>query len=563
MTPAEPLHRTRPAFGRMAIALLAFYALAIAIEAWNGAYSSEFGRYSDEGMHYVTGLMIRDFFTSPAAWPHPMAFAKAYYAHFPKVGLGNWPPIFPLLQALWSLPFGVARPVMLLEVQLFVALTALLVYRQLAPRLGTGFAWLAGALLIASPLTQYVASMVMAEAPLALFSFLSVLAWVRFQQSQTVRDALLFAGWTVAAILTKGNAWVIPMVVAAHVLLGRRSLLSQRSFWLAVLVIGGVCLPYTWITMHIVQQGWNQTSVPDPAFLLASLRVHTGFAIGILGLPLFSMALAGIMARVLIPAFRRRAIEAFWLVLAIYLAAIVVFHAAVPTSIEPRKIYQAAPVVCLFAAAGLEALAAIFGRRTNPLAWRAAMVATGALLFAFTGFQLIPPFAPGFSPAMRALLARPDTAGAAILISSTPVYQDNEAALISEWAERRRDSGTYLLRGSKFLSYPDGTSQDPTRFTAFVSTPAALEGRLAAVPIAYVLLDTVPASHPYPHHELLRTTLAADSQSWERIYCSRQSALGIPHQIEIYRYRKDITGVPVRFDVDLSQKIRQLIEVGK
>jgi len=165
MTPAEPLHRTRPAFGRMAIALLAFYALAIAIEAWNGAYSSEFGRYSDEGMHYVTGLMIRDFFTSPAAWPHPMAFAKAYYAHFPKVGLGNWPPIFPLLQALWSLPFGVARPVMLLEVQLFVALTALLVYRQLAPRLGTGFAWLAGALLIASPLTQYVASMVMAEAP--------------------------------------------------------------------------------------------------------------------------------------------------------------------------------------------------------------------------------------------------------------------------------------------------------------------------------------------------------------------------------------------------------------
>jgi hypothetical protein len=563
MTPSGPLRRARPGIGFLAVTLLAFYALVIAIQAWNGVYSSEFGRYSDEGMHYVTGLMIRDFFTTPTAWLHPMPFAKAYYAHFPKVGLGNWPPVFPILQALWSLPFGVARPIMLLEVQLFVALTGLLLYRQLAPRLGVVFAWLTGALLMASPLTQYVASMVMAEAPLALFSFLSVLAWVRFRESETVRDALLFAGWAVVAILTKGNAWMIPMAVAADILLGQWRLLAKRSFWLAVLLIAGVCLPYTWITMHIVQQGWNQTSVPDPAFLMASLRVHTGFVAGILGLPLFLIAFLGVVARVLLPAFRRRPIEGFWLVMALYAAAIIVFHAAVPTSIEPRKVYQIAPVVCLFAAAGLETLASAFARGANPLPWRAALAAAGALLFAFTGFHLLPPFAPGFSAAIQTLLARQDTAGAAVLISSTPVYQDFEAALISEWAERRRDSGTYLLRGSKFLSYPDGTSQDSTRFTAFVSTAPALEARLAAVPVAYVLLDTVPASHPYPHHDLLRTTLFNDSQLWERIYHARQTALGIPHEIDIYRYRKDVTGIPVRFDVDLSKKIRQSIDVGK
>lgn len=116
--------------------LLAFYALGIAVQWWNGTFSSEFGRYADEGMHYVTGLMIRDFLATPAAWLHPMPFAKAYYAHFPKIGLGNWPPVFPFLQALWSLPFGVARPIMLLEVQLFTALTAFLLYRQIATRLG-------------------------------------------------------------------------------------------------------------------------------------------------------------------------------------------------------------------------------------------------------------------------------------------------------------------------------------------------------------------------------------------------------------------------------------------
>jgi hypothetical protein len=61
----------------------------------------------------------------------------------------------------------------------------------------------------------------------------------------------------------------------------------------------------------------------------------------------------------------------------------------------------------------------------------------------------------------------------------------------------------------------------------------------------------------------LRATLSADAQLWERIYLTRQFALGIPHEIEIYRYRKDITGLPVRFDVDLGNKIGQSIAVGK
>jgi len=378
-----------------------------------------------------------------------------------------------------------------------------------------------------------------------------------------VRDGLLFAAWTVVAILTKGNAWTVPMTVGAAIVLGQWRILTKRSFWLSILVIAGACLPYTWITMHIVQQGWNQSTVPDAAFLMASLRVHAGFAVGVLGVPLTCIALLGVIVRVAIPAYRRRPVERFWLVMAIYGAVVIAFHAAVPTSIEPRKIYQVAPVMCLFAVAGLEGLASAFARGNNPLGWRAALAGCGAVLFAFTGFHLIPPFEPGFSAAIRALLARPDTAGEAILISSNPAYEDAEAALISEWAERRRNSGTYLLRGSKFLSYPDGTSDDTTHFAAFATTAPALEARLATVPVAYVLLDTVPARHPYPHHDLLSATLFADTQLWERVYLTRRAALGIPHEIEIYRSRKDLTGVPVRFDVDLSNKIRQSIDVGK
>jgi hypothetical protein len=537
--------------------------LCFAIHWRAGTYRSEFGRYSDEGMHYVTGLLIHDFAVS-GDWRHPMRFATDFYAHFPKVALGNWPPLFEMLQAGWGLLFGVSRNSILILVDLLAVLLALLVLHVAISRLGAFFAACAAALLVASPLTQYLSSMVMAEIPLALFSLLAVLAWIRFQQSARTRDAIIFAVWTVLAIMTKGNGWLIPVVAAlAVVLTGSWSLLRNRGLWLAVLIVAAVCLPYTLLTMRIVVQGWDSQSFPGLPYLIASIGAHSRFVAGVVGWPLTLLALAGVATRVLIPLFRvplfRRAkTDLFWAVLAIYGVVIVLFHALVPTSIEPRKIYQIDPVICLFVAAALEDLAAIWSPR--PLL-RPALAAAAAAVFAFTGFSLIPPFAPGFAPAIRALLARPDTDRAALLIASNPYFNDFEAALISEWASRRRDSGTYLLRATKILSRTAGAGGS-IELVPYDSTPAELRARLASIPVAYVLLDTSPAPVSYRHHELLREALESDPEDWEPVYSARGAALGKPHEIRIFRYRKNVRGAPLRFELDLTRKIHQSIEVG-
>src|SRR5689334_8946402 len=93
--------------------LVCIFAFTFILHWYAGTFHSEFGRYQDEGMHYVTGLLIHDFIAS-GHWSHPMAFAKDYYAHFPKVGLGNWPPGFPLIQSPWTFLFGVSRNSVLL-----------------------------------------------------------------------------------------------------------------------------------------------------------------------------------------------------------------------------------------------------------------------------------------------------------------------------------------------------------------------------------------------------------------------------------------------------------------
>jgi len=540
-------------------AILALLFVGCFLLHWRaGTLHSEFGRYQDEGMHYVTGLLLHDFVTS-GQWSAPMRFTEQFYLHFPKVGLGNWPPGFESLQAVWTLIFGVSRVSLLLCMFLLTALLAFAVYRAAAAWFGVCYALLAASLVIAAPLTQEQAAMVMAEILLALTSFLAMLAFTRFLKWERTFDALAFAFWTVAAILTKGNGWLVVFIVPI-VLLATRTLrlLRNARLWMAAFLIAIPTVPYTLFTMRIVTQGWDTRTFPGFDYLFRSFGIHTWFAVSILGVPLTVIAVAGFVDRALMPWLRRQE-EPFWVVMAVYGAAVVIFHTAVPTSIEPRKIYQLAPVVCLFVPAGLSAIA----RRIPPplvrpvMAWHG-LAAVAAMLFLVSRFSPLAPYAPGFGPAVENLIARPDTRGAAILISSNPFMTDSEAALIAEWAERERHAGTYLVRGTKLLARPS----DRGVYMPIFQTQDEVRQALAAVPISYVILHTTSTDRSYRHHALLRAALEAHPEEWELIYRTSGRALDALHHIEVYRCRKNLQGVPVRLSVNLTNKLGRSLDTN-
>ncbi|MGB6075548.1 MAG: hypothetical protein WBG29_07920, partial [Candidatus Acidiferrales bacterium] len=74
----------------------------LCLQWYDHAFLGEFGGYPDEPAHYVTGLMFHDYFAS-LHYFSPLQFAENYYVHYPKVGIGHWPPVFYLLQAFWTL----------------------------------------------------------------------------------------------------------------------------------------------------------------------------------------------------------------------------------------------------------------------------------------------------------------------------------------------------------------------------------------------------------------------------------------------------------------------------
>ena len=84
---------------------LVFYFFAFVLVAagnWlRGAHESGLGPFDDEPSHVVTGLLVADFVVADDL-SDPMAFAKTYYLHYPKVALDQWPPVFYCLIAAFG-----------------------------------------------------------------------------------------------------------------------------------------------------------------------------------------------------------------------------------------------------------------------------------------------------------------------------------------------------------------------------------------------------------------------------------------------------------------------------
>src|SRR5579871_5887162 len=80
-----------------------FTLAALLVQLHVGAYATDRGQTGDEAAHFVTSLMLADYLTH---WGDPIAFAKAYYVHLPRVAIGHWPPFFEGLQGAVFVLFG-------------------------------------------------------------------------------------------------------------------------------------------------------------------------------------------------------------------------------------------------------------------------------------------------------------------------------------------------------------------------------------------------------------------------------------------------------------------------
>ncbi len=440
-----------------------------------------------------------------------MAFAERFYAHYPVVAFGHWPPLFYILQAVWGLPFGLTRTSALILVAVLTSLVSTLLYYAARASLGRPYAVFCAVLFPLLPIVQLHTSSVMAEVPLTVFTFATALAFARLVARPTTAMAFCFGLCLCSAIYVKGNAWALmALPFIALVLIRSLSSLLKQHIWVPMLCALLCCCPMTWATMTMTKDGWEQQSFSLPFFVHA-LPELLGFHLTIIGIPLLVLACVGAFVTVARPFVAGGVVRSLWASNFALVVSVLFFHAIVPTSMEPRKLFMSIPSLLMFAAAGLQFTVG-FAQR-----WLPAVKFMTIIPFAFGAviacWYVVHPYSvqhPNMGGIAQRILDERDLDRTAILVATTEVSEAAEVSFVAEVADREHGSYRHaVIRAGKFIADSSWLGKD---YKLRYSDTAQVNAVIQAVPISAIVLYTCEG--PSNAHAPLLQQLVSGNGNW-------------------------------------------------
>jgi hypothetical protein len=441
--------------------------LLLALQWKGSAWTAEFDGYPDEAAQFVSGQLIRQFLIS---WPvrDPIGWAGQYYLHYPKVGIGHWPPMYHVLEAVWLLIFGSSR-VSAMWLQWTLCLAGIAAICNLArTRFALPVACGIALFSIATPVFQHGLEQTMAEPVCFLCGVLFLYALVHLLENpgRVPFAALLLS--IVAAILTKGTgACLIPAPFLAWFAIGKHfTMPSKRVIAVALAVAVPSLLACLWMGGSVRYWGLTFQS-PWP---IASMGRMAGWGFIVL-------ACLGV---------RRKPLP---VAAACTIASAVVFSFFVRAMNEPRHWIIILPAILLLAGEAI----------TSSPRWAVPVLAVALFLFPWEAYRQVP---AGYVDLLRQL-----PLPARILVSSPDA--EGEGACVAEVNLLDKRVVSFVLRGSKVLSQ---SGWDGENYRLLVTNAKEVETRLDQLAVNEVILDT-PGSATPPHHVLLKEAIEG-SGNW-------------------------------------------------
>jgi hypothetical protein len=510
-------------WGKFILRTAVFFLCVIALQLHIGAYSSE-GSDGDESSHLVTGMMFRDYLAHGIG-KSPIRYAYDYYAHYPRVGLGHWPPMFYVEEAPWMLIFPATRNSVLEMVALMAALTAAWIYALLRPRYGICAAWCAGFALITIPGVIVSESQVMAEVPQSLLILGAMVALSRYLDTGAWPRLLQFAGWTIATLLTKGTGLALIPVPCIGIALTRRwRFLQSKWFWIAVLIVvlpvaaWYLCVPFA---MH-----QKVLFLGGPSFNAWHRRNPPMESMSQFGFPLSMLVCVGLVITLVraVRGVRMDSLEASATGMVISALTFPFFFRVW----EERHRIEAAPEFILVAAVGLSWMGSLLPAWLSPRMRAAVLLAGTAGIMAWNVGHEPVWQDMGFRRLAQTIVHADGVPIESMLISSR---SEGEGKFISELAQADTRPRRYVLRESKFLSDSDWAGKD---YRYKFDNREQLEQLLGRLPIQLVIFDQ-ESEFRDPHEMLFLNTLEKSSESWAEWHPT-----GVDQRFRLFRHRDQV-----------------------
>jgi hypothetical protein len=500
-------------YGRHGLWALLFFLIAFGLQCKNGAYNAGFGSYPDEPAHYVTGLMVYRYLTT-ALGSNPMTFAERFYAHYPVVAFGHWPPLFYVIQALWGLlAGGLSRASALILIAALTSIISTVVYGAIGSRFGQLYGLVFGTLFATTPIVQVYTSSIMAEMPLTLFTFAATLAFARLLLAPGVARAIWFGVCLFCAICVKGDGWALmalPLVVP--ILTGSPSSLLRKHLWVPTICVFSCCTLMTLLTLNMVTEALLESS-RGFAHLRSALPSLLGHQFTIIGIPLAICACLGIFITVIWPLFNRGPVNTVAACNFTLLGSVILLHAVVPVNPEPRYLCMSIPSFLMFAAAGLNVCAGWLFPRVAILRSSCPLVVGALITFSHIGH---PHFAPhvNMAPFAQQVLDRAVLARSALLVATTESHECEELSFVAEVASLEGGNFQHaVIRAGKLIA---DSSWLGSHYQLLYSDPGQALAVVEAIPISVIVLYTGPGTAT-SHCQVLHRMVDANSTKWSLV----------------------------------------------
>ncbi|MFZ2281599.1 MAG: hypothetical protein WAW39_27625 [Prosthecobacter sp.] len=488
----------------LVLVVSALFSLAFAIGG--GGFSSDLGGDPDEAAHAVTALMLRDYL-STGLGHSPMAFAKAYYADFPRVALGHYPPLYYVVTAPLLLvhnSVGMLLVFQSLTLSLLAALTYLIGCRVVSPLPAATVSL--GMLLL--PLALKLTLHVMSDILLAVLCLWAVMLWAWYLRAPTVRKALVWGCVAAAAILTKGSGMGLCLLPPLGTLLaGRWRLIFTQSWWCAALPVAILAGPWMIYSTGISKEG--MTLFTPAQYFVQAVPFYLKGMPAVFGWPLTLLTVAGV-SHSLVTGWRQRVLPPVQASLFAMSVGMTLVLLLVPVGLSTRYMLTLAPPVMQAAAYGL----ALVPWPVKLQRWGPPVLLLGFALLPLLNSDVWPTkYVHGFNTAVsRSGLPNQGDRKQNWLVASDP---NGEGAVIAAAAfacQQRSPSLLRIYRGSKELSSSDWMGRGYQ--SAFVSTAQLLE-QLDKLQVTRVFVDlSVPPDRQQPHEKLLLTAMQSADDRW-------------------------------------------------
>ena len=462
---------------------------------------------ADEAGHYVNALFIGDWLR--AGLPSPMRYALDYYAHFPRLSIGHWPPGW---YALESPIFALLRPspwAAVVATTLIggcnAALTEWAVRRAGWPRLA-----LAAALgYIALPFVIDQGGYILLDQPLTLICGIAAILWHSATERPSLPRYLLFAAVAALALMIKGNGVLIGLVPFLHIAMTKRwRLLADWRLWLAAVLGLLVVTPWYALTFGIAAKGFNYA--PGPAYAWLALS----FAFGIVweNITIVGMGLA--IAAIGFAIRHRFARPQSWSIAALTIAMVLspqIVFSAVPASLVMRYLAPMMPWLVALIAIGIGYLCEWRGPFGKLIA---ALCGGFVVVHALWLDARLDPKADIDAEAIAATVA----AHPGLWMTDGRATGEGGVIAAVAWGDREAHR-TWLLRASQYLSHTDFMGNG---YALSVHSPAEVRALLDRLGVVGVVSIREHHQHAYPHGPLLAGAVAQGFTSERHPFLRRE-----------------------------------------